>query len=347
MSENKTLGSVTRRQAVAAVAGGLGALAAPAIVRAQAPLTVRFVQQRGLLYLPIDEMVTGGILQKEATKLGLGKIDASVKTLSGPAPVIDALLSGSADYGTAALPSLLTLWDKTHGTPNEVRAVGTVSNGAMVLYTINPNVKTIADFTEKDRIAVPSVRISFNAMMLEMAAEKIWNDPHRLDHLTVGLGHPDAVAALSAGYGKATITAHIAVQPFTSRGLKLPGAHVVADSRQVFGGPLTQITLLASKQTKEKNPALFNAVAAALDEAIKVASADKRAAAILWKKAQNASESVDDLVALLDDPGFEFTSQPHRIAYFAAFLNRIGSMKSKVNDWKDLFWETAYNQKGD
>jgi sulfonate transport system substrate-binding protein len=347
MSDNEISRPVTRRQAVAAVAGGVSLLAAPTVVRAQAPLTVTFVQQRGLLYLPVDEMVSGGILQKEATKFGLGKVDATVKTLSGPAPVIDALLSGSADYGTAALPSLLTLWDKTHGTPNEVKAVGTVSNGAMVLYTINPNVKKISDFTEKDRIAVPSVRISFNAMMLEMASEKIWNDPHRLDHLTVGLGHPDAVAALAAGYGKATITAHIAVQPFTSRGLKLPGAHVVADSREVFGGPLTQITLLATKKTKEKNPTLFKAVASALDEAIKVANADKRAAAILWKKAQNASESVDDLVTLLSDPGFEFTSQPHRIAYFAAFLNRIGSMKTKVGDWKDLFWETAYNQKGD
>ena len=347
MSDNEISRPVTRRQAVAAVAGGVSLLAAPTVLRAQAPLTVTFVQQRGLLYLPVDEMVSGGILQKEATKLGLGKVEATVKTLSGPAPVVDALLSGSADYGTAALPSLLTLWDKTHGTPNEVKAVGTVSNGAMVLYTINPNVKKISDFTEKDRIAVPSVRISFNAMMLEMASEKIWNDPHRLDHLTVGLGHPDAVAALAAGYGKATITAHIAVQPFTSRGLKLPGAHVVADSREVFGGPLTQITLLATKKTKEKNPTLFKAVASALDEAIKVANADKRAAAILWKKAQNASESVDDLVTLLSDPGFEFTSQPHRIAYFAAFLNRIGSMKTKVGDWKDLFWETAYNQKGD
>src|SRR5471030_1963453 len=196
---------ISRRRAMATMAGGVGMLAAPGIVRAQTPLTVSFVQQRGLLYLPIDEMVTGGILQQEATKLGLGKVEATARTLSGPAPVIDALLSGSADYGTAALPSLLTLWDKTHGTPNEVKAVGTVSNGAMVLYTINPNVKTIADFTEKDRIAVPSVRISFNAMMLEMAAEKLWNDPHRLDHLTVGLGHPDAVAALSAGYGSATV----------------------------------------------------------------------------------------------------------------------------------------------
>ncbi|MFZ0845343.1 MAG: ABC transporter substrate-binding protein [Pseudolabrys sp.] len=338
---------MSRRSAIATMAGGVGLMAAPAIVRAQAPLKVSFVQQRGLLYLPVDEMVSGGILQQEATKLGLGKVEATAKTLSGPGPIIDALLSGSADYGTAALPSLLTLWDKTHGTPNEVKAVGTVSNGAMVLYTINPNVKTIADFTEKDRIAVPTVRISFNAMMLEMASEKLWNDPHRLDHLTVGLGHPDAVAALSAGYGTATVTAHIAVQPFTDRGLKLPGAHIVADSREVFGGPLTQITLLATKQTKEKNPVLFQAVANALEESIKVANKDKRAAAILWKNAQSAPESVDELVHLLNDPGFEFTSTPHRIAYFAAFLNRIGTLKSKVGDWKDLFWETAYNQKGD
>src|SRR5437763_7681053 len=169
-------------------------------------------------------MVSGGSLPQEATKLGLGKIEATATALSGPGPIIDALLSGAADYGTAALPSLLTLWEKTHGSSNEVRAVGTVSNGAMTLYTINPNVKSIADFTESDRIAVPTVRLSFNSMMLQMAAEQQWNDPFRLDHITVALGHPDAVTALSGGYGKASTTAHLAVQPFTDRGLKIPGA---------------------------------------------------------------------------------------------------------------------------
>jgi len=336
-----------RRQAVATIAGGVGMLAAPSILRADAPLTVKFAQQRGLLYLPVDEMVSGGVLQKTADKMGLGKIDASVASLSGPAPVVDAVLSGAADYGTVALPSLINLWAKTHGSANEVKAIGTVSNGAMTLYTTNPNVHSIADFTDSDRIAVPSVRVSFNAMMLQMAAEKQFGDPHKLDHLTVGMGHPDAVTAMSAGYGKASIDAHIAVQPFTERGLKIPGAHIIADSRQVFGGPLTQITMIATKQTKEKNPKLFQCVAAALEEAIKVANADKKAAAELWKNANHAPENIDELVHLLNDPGFEFTSTPHRIAYFAAFLNRIGTMKEKLTDWKELFWETAYNQKGD
>ncbi len=338
---------LSRREAVAALASSASVLAAPAFVRAQTPLKVVFAQQRGLLYLPVDMMVSGGVLQQEADKLGLGRIDASALTVNGPGPVVDAILTGSADYGTVALPSLLTLWEKTHGSANPVKAVGTVSNGAMTLYTINPNVKSIADFTEKDRIAVPTVRISFNSMMLQMACEQLWNDPHRLDHLTVGLGHPDAVTALSAGYGNAIITAHIGVQPYTDRGLKLPGAHVITDSRKVFGGPLTQITLIASKETKDRNPTLFQAVANALHESIRRASADKRAAAVLWKDAQKASESLDELVTQLDDPGFEFTSQPHRIAFFAAFLNRIGSMKRTLGDWKDLFWETAHDQPGD
>ncbi|HEY7248349.1 MAG TPA: hypothetical protein VH678_31180 [Xanthobacteraceae bacterium] len=347
MTGKTKISHLSRRQALAALTGSASLVAMPAVAAAQAPLKIAFVQQRGLLYLPVDLMVGGGILQKEASKLGLGQIEATATALSGPGPVLDAILSGAADYGTAALPSLLTIWEKTRGTANEVKAVGTVSNGAMTLYTINPSVKTLADFTEKDRIAVPTVRLSFNAMMLQMAAEQLWNDPHRLDHLTVALGHPDAVAALSAGYGKASITAHIAVQPFTDRGLKIPGAHIITDSRKVFGGPLTQITLLATKQTKERNPTLFQAVANALEESIKVANADKRAAAVLWRNAQKAPESLDDLLAQLEDPGFEFTSQPHRIAYFAAFLHRIGSMKRQLTDWKELFWETAHREQGD
>jgi hypothetical protein len=89
MLEKNKLSPMTRRQAAATIAIGAGLMATPAILRAQMSLTVNFVQQRGLLYLPVDEMVSGGILQQEATKLGLGKVEATVNTLSGPAPVID------------------------------------------------------------------------------------------------------------------------------------------------------------------------------------------------------------------------------------------------------------------
>src|SRR3981189_741573 len=165
MPKRESTRLLNRRQAVATLAGG-ASLLAPPIVGAQAPVKGGCWQQRGLLYLPVDLMVSGGILQQEATKLGLGQVEATATTLNGPGPVIDAILSGAGDHAPVALPSLLTLWEKTHGTPNEVKAVGTVSNGAMTLYTVNPNVKTIADFTEKERIAVPNVRVPFNATVV-------------------------------------------------------------------------------------------------------------------------------------------------------------------------------------
>ena len=346
MARKRNIRVLSRRQALSAISGGASLLATPAIVAAQGPLKVAFVQQRGLLYLPVDLMVSGGILQKEASKLGLGQIEATATALSGPGPV-DAILSGAADYGTVALPSLLTIWEKTRGTANEVKAVGTVSNGAMTLYSINPNVKTLADFTDKDRIAVPTVRLSFNAMMLQMAAEKLWNDPHRLDHLTVALGHPDAVAAplcrVRQGLHHRAYR-RAALYRSRTQHSRRPHRH-----RQPQGvrRPAHPDYAARHQADERKESALFQAVANALEESIKVADADKRAATVLWKDAQKAPESLDDLVAQLNDPGFEFTSQPHRIAYFAAFLHRIGSMKVQLADWKELFWEPAHQQHGD
>ena len=63
MPQSKGDRLLSRRAAVATLAGGASLLGAPAIVAAQTPLPVTIVQQRGLMYLPVDMMVTGGVLQ--------------------------------------------------------------------------------------------------------------------------------------------------------------------------------------------------------------------------------------------------------------------------------------------
>jgi hypothetical protein len=62
---------------------------------------------------------------------------------------------------------------------------------------------------------------------------------------------------------------------------------------------------------------------------------------------QKAPEATDDLVAQLNDPGFEFTSRPQRIAHFTAFLNRVGTLKTKVGGLEGAVLETAHHQAGD
>ncbi len=325
---------------------GAGLVCAPAIGRAQAARQVRIVQQNGLLYVPCDLLAAGGMLQKQADKMGLGKIEVTATTINSAAAVNDALLSGTADCGTAGPPPLLTIWDKTKGTPLEVRAIGAMANVPVTLYTINPNVKTLADFTSADKIAVPAVKVSFNAMMLEMEAEKLWKDPERLNPFTISMGHPDAYTALSAGFGRASVTAHVAAPPFTQRGLKLPGAHAITDSYKAMGGPVAITSLTASARFKTEKPELFLCVAKALEETINLINADKKAAVAFYKDLHKAPESLDELMEIVSDPTFQYTNTPLRFGDVAAFMGRRGRMKNTLASWKDVFWETAHHQQG-
>jgi NitT/TauT family transport system substrate-binding protein len=83
----------------------------------------------------------------------------------------------------------------------------------------NPNVKSIADFSDKDRIALPAVTVSVQARILQMAAAKRWGTAEfaRLDRLTQAVPHPDAAAAVIAGGTE--INAHFANPPFQEQEL--------------------------------------------------------------------------------------------------------------------------------
>ena len=338
---------INRRALLGTAATGAGLLPFAGSARAQSAVTaIRMMQQNGLMYLPMEMMVHAGILKRQAKKLGLANVETSAQNVAGAAVINDAMLSGAIEAGSVAIPSLLTLWDKARGTPNEVRAIGTMSNAPMTLYTINPNVKTLADFGETDRIAVPSIKVSWNAIMLAIAAEKQLGSAAKLDPLTVQMSHPDAIAAIGQGFGKSPITAHVAIEPFTSRALQIPGVRVVADSLQIFGGHMSQVVLACTRRFKEGNPQAFKALGAALEESIKTVNADKKAACEVYKSVTKASESVDQLTAQVSDPRFEFTSTPKRIMELADFFHRNGRIKSKPESWKDLFWETAHHQQG-
>ena len=84
----------------------------------------------------------------------------------------------------------------------------------LYLDTRNPDVKTIKDFTDKDKIALPAVKVSIQAVTLQMAAEQAFGDGQqdRLDPLTVSMSHPDAQTALLSGQSE--ITAHFGSPPF-------------------------------------------------------------------------------------------------------------------------------------
>src|SRR5205085_1694119 len=80
---------------------------------------------------------------------------------------------------------------------------------------------------EKDKIALPAVKVSIQAVTLQMAAEKVFGEgqQNRLDSLTVSMSHPDAQVALLSGASE--VTAHFSSPPFQYQQLKKPGIHTV------------------------------------------------------------------------------------------------------------------------
>ena len=330
-----------------AVVKTLSGLLLMASFAVQAEVTeIRAAQQYGMSYLPLMIMEDSHLIEKHAKLMGLGEFKASWAKLGGPGAMNDALLSGDLDFGTGGVPALLTLWDKTKGTPGEVRGVGALNNMPVELITTNPTVKTLRDFTDKDKIAVTTIKVSTQALLLEMACAKEFGDDKyaQLDALTVSMAHPDAMIALLAGSG--AITAHFSAPPFQYQEVAKPGARSILNSYDILGGPSTFNVIWATSRFRVANPKAYAAFVAALEEAIATINSDKRAAATVYKRMTKTTETIEDLQKILDDPRVEMTLTPNRTMGTAAFMQRIGRIKEKPSAWTDIFFADIHGRPG-
>jgi NitT/TauT family transport system substrate-binding protein len=257
----------------------------------------------------------------------------------------DALLSNSMQFASGGVGPFVTLWAKTKGNL-DVRAVSAINSMPLYLNTRNPAVKTIRDFSDKDKIALPAVKVSIQAITLQMAAEKAFGEgqQNRLDALTVTLSHPDAQAALLSGQSE--ITAHFSSPPFQYQQLKNPAIHTVLNSYDVLAGPATFNLVWTTSKFRAENPKLYDAFTKALDEAITIINRDKRAAAEFYLRISKDKDTVSEIEAMLNDPAIVYTTTPQNVMKYVDFMAKVGSIKVKPESWKDLFFPNAQNLPG-
>ena len=300
----------------------------------------------GIGHLPSMMMEDLNLIEKHAKAAGLGEVRVKWVRFAGAADMNSALLSGSLDFAAQGIPGLITLWARTAGTAQEVKGVAALSSLPMYLNTRNPNVKSVRDFTDNDRIAVPSVKASVQAVTLQMAAEQSFGPGNfaKLDRLTVSLGHPDAQVALLSG--RSEITAHLSSPPFQYQQLKQPGVRKVLDSYEVLGGPASFNVVVTTKKFRDANPRAYRAYMAALQESIETINRDKRAAAETYLRMSKDKSSVDEILAMLNDPQIILTMTPQNIWKYAAFMHKVGTIKTAPASWKDLFFPELHHLPG-
>jgi NitT/TauT family transport system substrate-binding protein len=238
----------------------------------------------------------------------------------------------------------VTLWAKTRNTPMEVRGVAALNDMPVELVTTNPAVKSIRDFTEKDKIAVTAIKISTQALLLQMAAAKEFGQSEygKLDPLTVSMPHPEAMNALYAG----AITAHFSSPPFQYAEVKHAGVHRVLNSYDILGGKATFNLVWTTRAFHDGNPKAYAAYLSALEAATESIRRDRRAAAETYIRMTGTKEAVDDLVAMLADPDVEMTTTPHRTTRTAEFMSAVGTIKAKPADWRDLWFPEIHGRDG-
>lgn len=336
----------TQHRAVLSVLkGGLAAVFAAVAFGAHAEMSeIKVAQQYGISYLPLMIMQDQKLIEKYAKAAG---VDVTVgwAKFAGGNVMNDALLSDSLQFASGGVGPLVTLWAKTRGNL-DVKAVSAINSMPLYLTTRNPDVKTIKDFTPRDKIALPAVKVSIQAVTLQMAAEKAFGEgnQNKLDALTVSMSHPDAQTALLSGQSE--ITAHFTSPPFQYQELDHAGVHRVLSSYEVLGGPATFNVVWTTNRFHDENPKLYAAFVAALDEATSAINKDKRAAAETYLRVSKDKSSVDTIVKMLNDPEIVYTTTPQNVMKYVDFMNKIGAIKAKPASWKDLFFPNIHGASG-
>jgi NitT/TauT family transport system substrate-binding protein len=307
---------------------------------------VRISKGFGILHLPLIVMQDQKLLEKEAAKAALGDVKVSWLTFDGGNIINDAMLAGTLDIAGIGAPGFITLWAKAKASPKvEVVGLSGLSATSLYLNSNRPELKSLKDFGPSDKIALPGIKTSLSAVVLQMAVAKEFGRENyaKLDPLTVGLPHPDGLVALTSG--RTEITAHFTSPPFSYLELQNPKVHRVLNSVDVLGN-ITLDVVFAPKRFTDANPKLTRAFLAALDEANGLIARDKKLAAEIFVNSSKVKVAVDETVKMLEDPDTRFSTTPTGIMEFAEFMHLAGSIKLKPASWKELFIEPLHAKQG-
>ncbi len=305
---------------------------------------VRIARQFGISYLPLILMQDAKLLEAEGRARGLDLTPEWITFTGGP-PINDALISGSIDLASGGVGPMLTIWGRTRG---NLRVKGVAALCAMPIWlnTSNPAIRSVADFTERDRIALPGVKVSIQAVVLQMAAQQAFGpgQQNRLDPLTVSMGHPDGQAALLGG--KTEINAHFTAAPYMYDELASPGIRRVLNSYDVLGGPHTFNVVWATTRYHDSRPEVIAAFTAALDRAMAMIPANPVEAAAVWVRSERSRLSAEDAAEMIQRPENQWTTTPKKVMDFAAFMHATGTLTQLPESWRDLFFPGAHGLDG-
>jgi len=281
-------------------------------------------EQFGLAYAPLQIMKKEGILEKHLLGVEIGW-----KQVENTAAIREAMLANKVDIGFMAIPPFLIGWDKGM----EWKIASGLSSMAVGLVTYKEDIRSIRDFTDKDRIALPQPG-SVQHILLSMAAEREFDNSHRFDNQIVTMSHPDGMNAI---LGKKDITGHFTSPPYLFKELEAEGMKQILDGREAFGKDFTFIVGVTTKEFHDKKPKEYQAFVKALEESISFINDNPEKSADLL--AEDYGLSKEETLKYLRAKGTEYSEIVKGLHEFADFMERNDYISKNFEEIDEILWE--------
>jgi NitT/TauT family transport system substrate-binding protein len=305
----------------------------PALAQQEVKIGIGF----GLAFLPVYVCEDLKLIEKHAKEAHLD-VKASFPRFMSAAQMRDAVGSGTINVGPFGTAPLLAAWQAAKDTPAQIFAVSGLTSLPLVLVSNQPNEQSIVDVTPADRIALPTLT-SPQMYLLELQAEKSFNQYDKLNSQVIALSHADAIAGLVAGSGQsaAPVTAYFSSPPFTQIALRDASVHPLLKSSDVMGGKSSFLILGATKAYIDAQPQMPEVIGKAMDEAARIIHDDPhRAAQIYLTHEPSGSLNAAATEAVIREIKDEFGSAVYGVQTMADFMGRHGELKSPPKSWKEI-----------
>ncbi|MBV8851165.1 MAG: ABC transporter substrate-binding protein, partial [Methylobacteriaceae bacterium] len=137
---------------------------------------LRIGVQFGLGYLPVHVADRAGFLTNRMREQGIDLVPVHIVQLAGGPQMNDGLLSGTLEVASGGYTAMMVFCEKTRGAGDkQFLGISALASVPYDLFTVDPQLKTLKDIdVQRDKIGVPSIKVSVPAVYLQMAAEQLY-----------------------------------------------------------------------------------------------------------------------------------------------------------------------------
>lgn len=281
--------------------------------------------QYGIAYAPLEVMKQQKLIEKH-----YDGVEVEWSTLNSGSAINEGFLSGDIDVGAMGVGPAVT--GVTSGVPYKI--CSNMSAQPHKIMTNNPNIKSLKDITD-EKIALVNIG-SIQHILLAMAAKEQLGDAHALDENIAAMAHPDGMSSLISG----SVDCHLTTSPYVFKEAEEDGITEVEALESVWPSGNSFIVAVASTDLQENNPELYDAVVAALAEAIDYINNNTAEAAEMLCEAEDVDAAT--MEKWLTDKDCAYSTETKGVMDMANFMAEEGFLENEgPKDFSDLAFDNV------